>query len=682
VSRKMKLAMGIGVFFLGLMVVASANAAVVRPATSYSVAFTEVGLASGTNWSVTFNSVTQYSTTHQIVFKSVTSAGYWSTPSTVAGNTTSQEYATPYTSGYMYVPNENAQVIPFTSDYKVAFAVSPAGTGSISPASTTFYPAGTQLVLDSAPNAGYHFASWKGSSTKITFDNASAPSTVATINAPGTITARFTVHTAPFQFYEVGLPTGTSWTAVFSGTSFGSSTNSIKTSYHPAGGYSFTVPTVFGSHGVEYVATPSSGSVSTPAQSTQQVVFTKEFQIAFATSPGTSGSVTPSTTAYYANGTSLPVTAFDSSTYVFSSWGSSNTGVGLGSKTTSSTNASIGASATLTAKFVTGTPCAINCTLNFTEIGLPSGTAWGVTVNSVTSYSSSTTITMHNLTSAISWSIVNPLSTAYNNAYYPTPSSGYTYLGSTNNQVVIFKEYVWVNIVDVPTGNSLGVTLGSGWYPMGATEPISAAVSPAFNFGHWASNTSNIVIGRAQAHGPSDYFAVGGAGTVTAVFLQTTTVATFEAFDLPKGTTWGVQISGLDYLTSHRELNVSIPSTSFYYYPISSIGGTGTGVEFNSVNYYGSLNLPITTFATVLYQKEYLVDVVAGGTSGGSVSPGGNTWYPAGYILPLEAINGTSVSFSSWSETATTGTISFGSSSSASTYATINGSGVITAKFA
>ncbi len=73
----------------------------------------------------------------------------------------------------------------------------------------------------------------------------------------------------------------------------------------------------------------------------------------------------------------------------------------------------------------------------------------------------------------------------------------------------------------------------------------------------------------------------------------------------------------------------------------------------------------------------FAVSPVGGGTTSPTDGP---TWYNDG-SLNIQANPSTGYDFTSWSVTTTSGTISFGSTSSASTTATIHGSGTITATF-
>lgn len=84
------------------------------------------------------------------------------------------------------VPGSNTTYTAnFNTSYLLTLAVNPAGGGTVSPSSGTYYPAGTQVPLTATPNAGYGFSGWTG-----TVASASNPLTV-TMNSPVSEIAQF-----------------------------------------------------------------------------------------------------------------------------------------------------------------------------------------------------------------------------------------------------------------------------------------------------------------------------------------------------------------------------------------------------------------------------------------------------------------------------------------------------------
>jgi hypothetical protein len=75
------------------------------------------------------------------------------------------------------------------TQYQVAFAVTPSGTGSTSPTGSNLWvDSGHPLSISVSPNSGYTFSRWTANGS-ITFDSSNSMSTTANVNGPGTITA-------------------------------------------------------------------------------------------------------------------------------------------------------------------------------------------------------------------------------------------------------------------------------------------------------------------------------------------------------------------------------------------------------------------------------------------------------------------------------------------------------------
>ncbi len=78
----------------------------------------------------------------------------------------------------------------WTHQYQVSFAVTPAGGGSINPTGDNVWVTAGSLSITATPSVNYAYSSWTSSTAAITF-SAMSPSTAASINGPGTITAHF-----------------------------------------------------------------------------------------------------------------------------------------------------------------------------------------------------------------------------------------------------------------------------------------------------------------------------------------------------------------------------------------------------------------------------------------------------------------------------------------------------------
>jgi hypothetical protein len=164
---------------------------------TYPVTFTESGLVSGTSWGVTFNGVAASSTSNSITFSGIATGSYsWSTGPASCG--TGCRFAPSPSSGTMSVTASTSLSISFTEQYQASLASSPGSGGvTIPPAgSSTWINAGASLSISATPSSGYTFASWTSSTSSIAIASAGAASTTATINGPGTLTAKFSGNSA------------------------------------------------------------------------------------------------------------------------------------------------------------------------------------------------------------------------------------------------------------------------------------------------------------------------------------------------------------------------------------------------------------------------------------------------------------------------------------------------------
>ncbi|HTX36596.1 MAG TPA: FG-GAP-like repeat-containing protein, partial [Bryobacteraceae bacterium] len=74
----------------------------------------------------------------------------------------------------------------FQTQYQLSISASPAGGGTVTPASGGFYNAGTAVNISATPNSGYIFSGWTGPAA-----SASSASTTVTMSAPETVIAGF-----------------------------------------------------------------------------------------------------------------------------------------------------------------------------------------------------------------------------------------------------------------------------------------------------------------------------------------------------------------------------------------------------------------------------------------------------------------------------------------------------------
>ena len=353
----------------------------------YSLNFTETGLPTGTNWSVTLNGQTQSSTISTITFNEPNGT-YAYTVGAVSGYTASPS------SGSVTVNGVSRTVsitfTPFTSaTYAVTFSESglPSGT-SWSVTLNGAMKSGTGSIVFTEPNGTYSYVigtvagyTASPSSGNILVIGFPIPQSIAfTLTSPGNYRV---------TFQESGLPSGTSWSVTISGSTITSTTSSIAFG-EPNGSYSFSVGAVAG-----YTTSPPSGTINVSgAAVSKAITFTAlppgQYSLVLSETglpTGTNWSVTVGTTTHTSTGSTISFTEVNG-TYSYT------VGAVTGyTATPSSGSVTVnGAAKTVSiafAKASAGTTYAVT----FTETGLPTGTSWSVTLNGSTKSSTTATIT-------------------------------------------------------------------------------------------------------------------------------------------------------------------------------------------------------------------------------------------------------------------------------------------------
>ncbi|HTX36333.1 MAG TPA: DUF4214 domain-containing protein [Bryobacteraceae bacterium] len=204
----------------------------------------------------------------------------------------------------------------FKTQYQLTISGSPAAGGSVTPASGTFYDAGTLVPIGATANGGYTFNNWSG-----TVANATSASTTVTMSAPETVTANFsslngiTIQTNPpgLQFSVDG---GTPQTAP--------QTLSLSLGTHTIA----VAPTQPGATGTQYVfvawsdgGTASHSITVTSSAATYTASFAVQYLLTSTVSPSGGGTViaNPAATGY-TPGAIVQLTATPNVGYQFSGW--------------------------------------------------------------------------------------------------------------------------------------------------------------------------------------------------------------------------------------------------------------------------------------------------------------------------------------------------------------------------
>jgi len=251
--------------------------------------------------------------------------------------------------------------------------------------------------------------------------------TISIISTPALAVKKYYTVT----FTETGLPSGTSWSVTFNGTTESSSTNTITFSV-PNGTYSYTIGSVSG-----YTASPSSGSITVNgANVNQAITFTSVtpsiYKITFTESglsSGTTWSVTLSGVNKTAN-TNTIVFNEPNGTYSFTIDAINGYTATPSSGMITVNGANVNQGITFTVK---GTKV---FTVTFTESGLPSGTIWYVNLSNGQSFSSTTNIIRFNEPNG---TYSYTISTKDKNYSAVISSGTFTVNGANVNQTITFK---------------------------------------------------------------------------------------------------------------------------------------------------------------------------------------------------------------------------------------------------
>lgn len=668
----------VGVLFAGLVVLGSLASGLTAAGTTYSVTFSEVGLPTGTTWSVYFNGVTYSPNASSVTITGLSAASYYWYASTVSGTAGVQYVPTGTTSAYMSVPSQTRQVLVFQKQYQLSFTASPPGTGTISPGYTQWENAGSTIPLSAGHYTGWSFTSWKVPKSVGTVTNTKSAATLLTIAGTGTVTANFKSVATAATVAEIGLPSGQTWSVLFNGVTYSSSTSKISVGSYAAGSYSWSISPVSAGTGVEYVASPSYGNLPMPYLNQVEVVFAKQDMLTMAVTPSGGGSTSP-TSGWVPDGAAVPLVAYASTGYKFTTWSSGSSSVTFGNTTHSSTTATLTGPATVTAKFATGTLCT-KCTATFYAVGLPAGTTWSINIGGTTYYSSTGSLVLTGVTSAFSFSTPGYVTGGPGVTY--TPSSavpGYFNIPYQSSVTIPFvKEYL-VGFAVNPPGTGYLAPGQPLWLAAGGTYALAGIPYDQYVFKSWSSSTKTLAL--ASKTSADTTFTVGAPGTITATFASPARTITFVEGGLPAGTTWSIDFQGITYTSSGPFLNVTgVPAATYTSWSVTTpLATSNPGVEYAAWNTGGYGLAGYATSIEVEFYAQDLVTFQTGSTTGGSVSPSGSYWYANGTMLAIDAINGTSVNFHGWSSKG--GPFTVGQVAWAATTVVIGGPGNLTATF-
>jgi hypothetical protein len=268
-----------------------------------------------------------------------------------------------------------------------------------------------------------------------------------------------------------------------------------------------------------------------------------------------------------------------------------------------------------------------------------------------------------------------------NNTIYPTSGNiGLWVIVECPPRISMATNNVFITVTSSPSGSgyvrvdgnaittpaTFDWTIGST-HTLQALSLVSGGTGVQYVYTSWSD-------GGAQNHA---YTAPHSDAIVTANY-KTQYQVTFAQTGLDSSATGTVvTIGGVTKTRSQLPYTDWFDSGTTYSYSSPVSGGSGKQFVLTSVTGPAS---PITASGTVTgsYKTQYQVSFAVSPSGSGTTMPSGtNVWEDAGVISILASAN-SGYAFSSWSAT---GSITIANPSSASTTATINGPGTITANF-
>lgn len=513
----------------------------------------------------------------------------------------------------------------FKTQFQLTTAASPAGGGSVTPASGAFFDSGTVVPISATPGSGFTFSGWNGPVA-----NQTAASTTVTMSAPQTVSANFTGQTS-FQTSPPGLKIsvdgGTAQPAPFS-LSLTPGTHTVSTSSPQAGTASGT-QYVFSSWSDGGAATHSITVGTAPA--TYTASFKTQYQLTTSVLPAGSGTVTPGSGGFFDSGSSVAISAAPATGYSFSNWTGS-----VANTNSSSTTISMTAPQTATANFIrSGTAITIQT--------VPS--ALQFTVDGGTPQTAPQTLTLTPGTHSIGVATaqaglpgVQYVYTSWSDGGLPVHSI--TVTSTPAAYTANFQTQYQLNTAAAPAGGGSVTPSGGNYYNAGTLVSLVATPAATYSFQNWTGNVSNP---NSQA---STIF-MSAPQAVTANFVRSAVTVTIAT------TPPGLQVV-VDGSTVTSPFNLSGSPGANHTINAPSPQGSGSARSvFDTWSDGGgqshSITIPATSATvTATFKTQYLLSISVSPPEGGLVTPPGGSYYDLGQTVTVTATPNAGFTFANW----------------------------------
>ncbi|MGC8609126.1 MAG: hypothetical protein ACP5UV_04555, partial [Thermoplasmata archaeon] len=251
--------------------------------------------------------------------------------------------------------------------------------------------------------------------------------------------------------------------------------------------------------------------------------------------------------------------------------------------------------------------------VDFIELGLPTGTVWTISVNGTTNSTSSSSYTILLSPGTYTYTATSP--------GYKEIAGSFTVVSSSITIDLAFKAQPKYEVLftesGLPAGTTWQVTL-NGMTKTSSSDNISF---------YMYNGTFLYSIGRV-----SGYFAKPSSGSVTVdgtkqvisvAWYTVNYTVSFLATGLATGTSWGIVVNGIAYSSSSNNIAVNLPNGT-YTYSVTTIPGYTPAYYTGTFTVDGAaLSVPVG-FKANLYTIEFIESGLPAGTQW-SVTLGGKT---------------------------------------------------------
>ncbi len=243
--------------------------------------------------------------------------------------------------------------------------------------------------------------------------------------------------------------------------------------------------------------------------------------------------------------------------------------------------------------------------VTFTEIGLPNGTLWGVTLGTALNSTTSSQVTFIEPNGTYRY-VVSSVA-----GYLATPSTGTVTLNGASTSITIAFSVLTYSI----TFNESGLSAGTTWSVMlaGITETSSTSsitfTEPNGTFSYSVGSVS----GYSTTTGAGSVTLDGVNATVNITFTNTNGSVIFNESGLASGTTWTVTING-NALSSTSEIIFNL-TYGTYSFSVGSISNYRANEYNGTVSISANSSSVQIVWTVITYPITVSLNGVANGTS-------------------------------------------------------------------